>query len=270
MSAVTRPRGPLPARVYWARRLVVLGACFALVLGLGRLLGGASDARSSASGTATQVGATVTRTPRTDPSSTAAARPERARDRPAGRKRARAEDPLPAPDGPCAPTDLQVVPLVERADADDAIRIRFEVRGTEPACTWTASPESLAVKITSGDDLIWTSQHCPKVVPTRDVVVRDRKPARIALTWNGRRSDEECSTLTTWALPGWYHVVSAPLGGEPVDRQFELRRPPAETVTRTAEPEPRRKKDRDRARDESRPTDEPLDGQRDGSREPAG
>ena len=40
MSTVTRPRGPLPRRVYWVRRLLVLGIALALVFGIGRLLGG--------------------------------------------------------------------------------------------------------------------------------------------------------------------------------------------------------------------------------------
>src|SRR3954451_8813871 len=39
-------RGPLPARVYWVRRLLVLGTAFALVLGIGHLLSGGSDATS--------------------------------------------------------------------------------------------------------------------------------------------------------------------------------------------------------------------------------
>ncbi len=34
MSAVTRPRGPLPPRVYWTRRLVLLAVAFALVFGV--------------------------------------------------------------------------------------------------------------------------------------------------------------------------------------------------------------------------------------------
>ena len=63
MATTVRPRGPLPARVYWTRRLVVLGIPLLLVVVLARALGGSSDAKDDASGTATQAGATVETTP---------------------------------------------------------------------------------------------------------------------------------------------------------------------------------------------------------------
>ena len=44
MSAVTRPRGPLPARVYWTRRILVPSVALLLVLGIGKALGGGRDA----------------------------------------------------------------------------------------------------------------------------------------------------------------------------------------------------------------------------------
>ena len=40
-------RGRLPARVYWVRRLMVLGIATLLVVGIARLLGGSSDGASS-------------------------------------------------------------------------------------------------------------------------------------------------------------------------------------------------------------------------------
>src|SRR4051812_32064154 len=58
MPALTR--GPLPARVYWGRRSLVLGTAVLLVIGIARLLGGASDA--SGDGEAAQVAAAATST----------------------------------------------------------------------------------------------------------------------------------------------------------------------------------------------------------------
>ena len=55
--------------------------------------------------------------------------------------------------------------------------------------------------------------------------------------WNARRSDEECSDRTAWALPGFYHVRAGVLGGEPTDVQFELVAPAPATVTQTADPQ---------------------------------
>lgn len=275
MSAVTRPRGPLPARVYWTRRAILVGLALLLVVGLGRMIGGGSDGADEPGLTARPAAGTPT-ADAGGPVRTAG--PEAGERRKPARKKARPPKPAPAePDGPCAPEELTVTPVIDEAFADDAIRVRFEVSTTRAACTWTAGPDSLAVKISSGDDLIWTSQHCPDVLPTKDLVVRAEKPARLAMTWNGRRSEEDCERFTEWALPGYYHVVAAALGGEPTDRQFELRRPRRETVTRTVAPKPKPKKKRDaghgagdghRAPGEHRPTEEPLDDRRDGSQEP--
>ncbi|HEX5862149.1 MAG TPA: hypothetical protein VFY58_09925, partial [Nocardioides sp.] len=72
----------------------------------------------------------------------------------------------------------------------------------------------------------------------------------------------ECSELTSWALPGWYHVAAAALAGEPSDVQFELERPEREEITKTVRPKPEDKKstekqsgrngERNRERDASR------------------
>jgi hypothetical protein len=59
---------------------------------------------------------------------------------------------------------------------------------------------------------------------------------QVPVVWSSRRSDEECSDRTAWALPGFYHVRAAAYGGEPTDVQFELVPPAPATVTQTAEP----------------------------------
>ena len=46
MPALTR--GPLPARVYWVRRMLVLGTALLLMFGIARLLGNGSDGSSGA------------------------------------------------------------------------------------------------------------------------------------------------------------------------------------------------------------------------------
>ena len=81
------------------------------------------------------------------------------------------------------------------------------------------------VKIVSGEDRIWSSQDCPDGDP------RDRRsscaaaqPVEVPVIWSGRRSDEECTALADWALPGFYHVYAAALGSTPTDVQFEVTR----------------------------------------------
>lgn len=264
MSAVTRPRGPLPARVYWIRRLLVLGFALLLVFTFAKVLGGGSDGSSDETGQAAQMAAEPTsQAPTTSAAPTV---PPSQVTQKAGQAKQKARKPAPPPlaqpDGPCDPADIKVQPLVERAAAGGPIRIPFDVRGVEAACTWSVLPSSVVVKVTSGKDSIWSSQECRPTVATGTVIVRSAAPARVVMVWNGRRSNEDCSRVAKWAVPGWYHVVAAALGGEPTDQQFVLTAPPRPVVTKTAKP-------RKPASGESRPTDEPI-GPRDGANEPNG
>ena len=230
MSGVARPRGPLPPRVYWTRRVVVLAVAFLLVFGIARVLGAASDGRSDSGDRAEPAAAdpstsgTASQTPKTTPA-----------------KKKKAKQVLAQPDGPCDPADITVEAQVERAANDGEIRIPLALTGKDPACTWTASARSMVVKIISGEDRIWSSQQCPRL-PEQAVVVRSAVATTVVLVWNGRRSDTDCtSEAAGFALPGSYHVVSAALGGEPTDVQFLLTRPPGEVVTRTPKPKPKQK-----------------------------
>jgi hypothetical protein len=247
MSAVTRPRGPLPPRVYWIRRALVLAFALLLVFTVGKVVGGGDDG-SDKDARAAQVAAepspttSAPRAAQTPKAQTPKARTPKAQTPTAKAPAAKAKPappPLAQPDGPCDPQDISVQPLIERAAAGGQIRIPFDLRGTEAACTWTVVPSSLVVKITSGKDSIWSSQQCRPTIATGTVVVRSAVPTRLVMVWNGRRSNEDCSRVAKWAVPGWYHVVAAALGGEPTDRQFVLTAPPRPVVTKTAKPKPK-------------------------------
>jgi hypothetical protein len=226
-------RGPLPARVYWFRRLLVLGTAFALVFGIGRLLVGGSDA-SSGPDAAAQVAADTSPTVLpTDDLPTMATTPT-------GKRRTKSADPSPtlaAPEGECDGSDIAVTPEVTDAVAGRPVLIVLQLRTLESeACTWRIGRDALTVGITSGKDQIWSSRQCPRAIPVRDVVVRKAVTTKVGIQWSAKRSDDECSKFTQWAMPGWYHVAAAALGGEPSDLQFELERPTAVTVTQTASP----------------------------------
>lgn len=240
MATSLEPRGPLPARVYWLRRLMVLGLAIVLVIVIAKLLGSGSDASSGENSQAARMSVQETSAAAPAPAST---RPAKPRAKPARPTRTR--KPRPArPDGPCRNEDVLAVPRVARAEAgrDVAIAINLRTRVSE-ACTWTVSPESLTLSISSGSDDIWSSRECPRAVPTQDVVLRKASATPVKVVWNARRSDEECSKYTDWAMMGYYHVQAAALAGEPADVQFELVRPVRGTVTTTITPEvkPRKK-----------------------------
>jgi hypothetical protein len=237
MPAMTR--GPLPARVYWVRRSMLLGTALLLVVGIARLLGGGSDA-SSDGDVATQVVAdqtpsnVVTSSLPVTPSDSA---PEHGKHKP-GQQQSSEPPPLAPPEGTCSNEDVAVTPKVEHAVAGRDVMIVLQLRTLESeACTWRVSHDSLAVTITSGDDDIWSTRECPKAIPVRDVVVRKAVTTNVGVVWKqAKRSGEACTLRTEWAKAGWYHVTAAALGGEPSDLQFPLRMPIAGTITKTATP----------------------------------
>lgn len=239
MPALTR--GPLPARTYWVRRLMVFGTAVLLVFAIGRLLGGGSDgsdgddaARLTAETPTSTAPSTVETS--TEPAATATATATR---KPGKDKRTSEAPVLATPTGPCVGSDVVVEPLVRNAVAGRDVMVVLQLRTIEAeACTWRVSPDALTLNITSGQDRIWTSRDCPRAVPRRDVVVRKAVTTKVGVIWTqAKRSDADgCTARTDWARAGWYHATAAALGGEPSDVQFELTLPTATTITRTATP----------------------------------
>jgi hypothetical protein len=141
------------------------------------------------------------------------------------------------PSGPCAASDVAITPSVPQPVAGRDITLVLDLSTLNtPACTWTVSSRTTAVKLTSGPDLIWTSVQCPKVIPTQDLVLRQGDSTRVKLTWNAMRSEPGCPRLTQWAMPGTYHLHVSALGGRPQDLPFTLTAPSPPQVTRTAHP----------------------------------
>lgn len=133
---------------------------------------------------------------------------------------------LAEPKGRCDPEDIAVSPFVGQAGAWRANEMEFELktRRTE-ACYWQVSARALTVAITNKYGEVWTSRQCPGAVPVSELVLRNDVGVKIALTWSGRLSDEECSNSTRWAAPGWYRLEAAAFGGEPGQVLFQLKRP---------------------------------------------
>ena len=241
MTGLTR--GRLPARVYWVRRLMVVGIAMLLVVGIARLLGGSSDGSSGPDRAATvaDAGSQATTPPATEPTTepTTPGRTAGTGHQPA--KGGHVTDdvvPLADPSGPCAPDDIAITPSVPQPIAGRDITLVLDLSTvTSPACRWTLSRRTLALKITSGADLIWTSVECGRAIPTQDLVLRSAAATRVKLTWNARRSEPGCPRVTTWALPGTYHLHVAALGGHPQDATFLLSAPSPAEVTRTAHPQ---------------------------------
>lgn len=251
MTSVTRPRRRLPRRVYWFRRFLVLGVAAALVIGVAQLLGPRTEPTSGpAARAAAPVGSpTGSRGGEGSPQATPTGAPGGPTQTPAAQSREQKKrkqptpTPLAVPTGPCADADVVVEPTVPSpaiAGTDITIRLRLTT-ATSPACTWLVAPESVVLRVSSGDDRVWSTQDCRNAVPRRQVVLRKDQPTTVDVVWSGQRSDDECSRTTAWALQGDYHATAAALGAEPSERQFRLLAPPTPTITPTPTEKPGRK-----------------------------
>ncbi len=270
MPSTSSPRRPLPARVYWTRRLVVLGTPLLLVVVLARVLGGSSDGKDAGQdGTAAQVGASmrqVTQSSEVGPTAKAGARGRRGKKGKQQQPVVPVEPVLAEPTGPCTESDIVVTPAITAATGGlDVIPITLNLRTVvSEACTWHVSASTLTVTITSGSDHIWSSRECPRGVPEQDVVVRSAVDVPVVVSWQeGRYSNEGC-VLGDWARPGFYHVEAAAIGGEATDVQFELIAPTAPVITKTAEPEQQGGKGGKKNPDKSHQPGEDGDGNSEG------
>ena len=166
-----------------------------MVFGIAHLLGGTGS--EPAGDAARVVGAAGRRRPSSSTAlSTADAEPRAGQRRSATSRRPRRPRPRsPEPSGACVASDIVATPKVKGA-AYAGSRVTFRLKLTtleSPACTWRVSPSSLAVKLVSGSDRIWSSQDCPASIPSTDVVVRKEHPAKVDVSWRGQRSDSTCS-----------------------------------------------------------------------------
>ena len=233
MGGLAHPRGRLPARVYWFRRAMVLLTALALVFAIGRLLTGSG---SPAVDDAARVTAASPSARPTVTAGIAGPFPVQATGKAARPSATGTPIVLAAPSGPCAVDDITVTPTVPKAVAGGRVDLVLELTGIRPACTFAVTSRTVVARITSGTDRIWSTQDCPAAVKATSVVVRSATPTKVVVPWSGRRSDDDCTRATDWALPGYYHVTAAAIGSEPGEAQFRLTKPPRAIITKTAQP----------------------------------
>src|SRR6478735_6182462 len=138
--ATTRRR--LPARVYWFRRVAVLGTALLAVFAVGRVLVGSSDGSDTDPGpSAVQAAATLTASP-------SSSGPDI--QMPKGTKKPRKSKvpkptptPLAQPTGPCSPEDVVVTPEARSpvGGSDVVVALAFRTQ-VSAACTFDVSAAS--------------------------------------------------------------------------------------------------------------------------------
>ena len=233
MTTVTRPRGPLPARVYWTRRLLLVVVAFALVFGVARLLGSGGSRRARRR---TPVGADPVQLGRAGidlACRDAAPATPTAPHRGTGEASAtQAVEPTPTPlaaarRAPASDSDIVATPTVKgTAYAGQPVVLRDDARdeasrrpapGTCPraiaggqghlaAPTGSGRPRSAAARSRS-------SRWCVRRDQPDDGRRRPGTASAPTPTAPGRRPGPSRATTTS---------VAASFGAEPVDEQFEL------------------------------------------------
>jgi hypothetical protein len=221
------------------------------VVGLAKLLGGGSNGSSgndaarnvADTSTTTSTGSTGGATALDSPSYGPTGGPTGATGQQRHQQATVSASPVVMPSGPCSASDVAITPSVPQPIAGRDISLVLDISSLEtPACTWTMSARTMALKITSGQDLIWTSMQCGRDIPKQDLVLRQSSPTRVTLTWDAQRSQPGCPVHSLWALPGTYHLHVAALAGAPQSVTFMLAAPTPAQVTRTAHPHNRHRK----------------------------
>jgi hypothetical protein len=250
MSAMLKPSGPLPPRVYWLRRLaLLLVGVLIVVVAWAWLANGRNDSTAAtghpnrltgAQGRTTsspvREGDTTPTTPVRSPSGVqqphSHPRHHQAGAGPPARHHGSRHSPsaspstrLPAPSGKCDPQQVNL--SIDVADSvegqSNTATLVLTLPGSAGACTLRITPQSLVARVTSGPDVVWSSTDCLDALPARKVVVRHDPATIYSLSWNGRRSTGDCGPPGNVAPAGGYWFEAALIGGDPHKAYFDIR-----------------------------------------------
>ncbi|NYF09574.1 hypothetical protein HDC94_000730 [Leifsonia sp. AK011] len=173
MSTLRNPVGPQPASVYWRRRLVVGLGLLAVILIVVLII-----VRPDSG--------TPTPTPAPSGSSSAAPNPDSS---------APADAASGSGDVACDPTKLTLEPVTDATEyqADGTPQLWFTVKSTmtEP-CTLSVGSDVQEYRITSGDELIWSSRDCQTDPVAATTVLQPGVPKEGPhITWDRTRSSTD-------------------------------------------------------------------------------
>jgi type IV secretory pathway VirB10-like protein len=230
-----RPTGPLPPRVYWTRRVVlvvavaiVAGLVWFFVSGSGRAdQAAADDAEQQAAPRDTtqttppgNASPTTNQTPQQQPQD----KPERQHPTKPADKQKPKRAPLAQPTGDCKPQDVDMkIDVGDSAPGEPNTATLLLSSDKLAACTLSITPDTMTVRVTSGEDVVWSSDNCPDALRAQQVVAREELPAAYQFRWSGQRSSDNCQPVSALPSPGGYWVEAAMIGGEPHRAYFDIK-----------------------------------------------
>jgi hypothetical protein len=251
VSSVMRPTGPLPPRVYWTRRLLLLLVLVLLTALVWWLVGGAGSASETggrASGRHNASSAPATPASTSPPTKPRTHKQHRAREGASGSAASEGSSPstgtepgqthptksdeqpkqdktpLAQPTGPCQPADVDIEIDVADSEPGEPNTATFLFTSTRSAaCTLAITPDDMVVRITSGDDVVWSSDDCPDALRAKELVARADPPTAYEFRWSGHRSSENCQPVSTLPDPGGYWVEAALIGADPHRAYFDIK-----------------------------------------------
>lgn len=221
----TPPRRPVAKRptraVYMRRRAIVFGTPVVLLVAIIVMFSGGGSKPQQASLSS------QTTTPVAPPSRHASS---------SGSPATQIVDPNAIATSSCTPSAIQVTPSITGGVAGGPITIDLSMVTTEAACNFSVSGSTVAVKLMSGTNSLWSSQDCPNVIPAGTLTLRKASPVDVSLTWDGHQSSGSCGATNPWVGPGTYRVLASVIGSTPTSANFSLKLPAQPTITKTATP----------------------------------
>lgn len=219
MSTVARPRGPLPARVYWTRRLALLTLVLLTCWLMLRWIDGGGSGAAPSGGDETPAAATET-----DDAEQQTTRERKSGDRVRTARIRTVAESFERPREDCDLTKVRVVPSVaDPVYSGEPAQVTLRVSSSSStACSLGIDADHLLVSITSGRDLVWDSTKCDDAIAARELALQPRWSSLVDVTWSGRHSGRNCAPDASVAEPGTYKVEAAVLEGEPGEADFEV------------------------------------------------
>ncbi|MDT0300557.1 hypothetical protein [Streptomonospora wellingtoniae] len=114
------------------------------------------------------------------------------------------------PGDPCRPSDVVVTVKTDKSDYDwnDKPKFKLSLVNTEDqTCTVDVGPESLELRVTSGDDRIFSTGDCAGGSSSDKQKLQRGVPYTTTVTWDRKRSWKDCPDRNVTAKrPGTYVV----------------------------------------------------------------
>ncbi len=213
VALVLHPVGPLPAAVYWRRRLVVLAVLLAVLGGVGWLVVSlVTGPGTSAAATGSTTSSEPTGTPALDrvvPSSAGVQTPT----------------PQPSPTAPATPT-TPAAPVQEAGApcSDDVVALEVRTPGTVPSgaapvlelvvtntaavpCTRVLDQQLQEMVLLDGAGTrLWGSNDCQPETSSDTRTLAPGEQVAFPLTWSGLTSEPTCTAARVPVAPGSYVV----------------------------------------------------------------